>query len=107
MQDVLSARRRDLAASSIATYALQFSHILPAEFLHGLSVSKRFCQCCNVVVFWAWIAQIFETNASLSKAVSFGQAWCDDAGLPVPNKDTGSFSRGRGRLPLKFLTAVN
>ncbi|MGB6220464.1 MAG: IS4 family transposase [Haloferula sp.] len=107
MQDVLSARRRDLADSSIATYALQFSHILPAEFLHGLSVSKRIRQYCNVVVFWAWIAQIFETNASLSKAVSLVQAWCDDAGLPVPNKDTGSFSRGRGRLPLKFLTAVN
>lgn len=25
----------------------------------------------------------------------------------MPNQDTGSFSRGRGRVPLKFLTAVN
>jgi len=86
---------------------MQFSHLLPADFLHGLSVSKRIRQYCNVVVFWAWLAQILEANASLSKAVSLVQAWCADAGLPAPNKDTGSYSRGRGRLPLEFLVAVN
>jgi hypothetical protein len=107
LQDVLAAKRRALTDSSIATYAMQFSHILPADFLHGLSVSKRIRQYCNVVVFWAWLAQILEANASLSKAVSLIQAWCDDAGLPAPNKDTGAYSRGRGRLPIGFLTAAN
>ena len=107
LQDVIAARRRDLADSSIATYAMQFSHVLPADFLHGLSVSKRIRQYCNVVVFWAWLAQILEENASLSKAVSLVQAWCDDVGLAVPNPDTGAYSRGRGRLPIEFLNAVN
>ncbi len=107
LQDVIAARRRDLTESSIATYAMQFSHVLPAEFLHGLSVSKRIRQYCNVVVFWTWLAQILEGNASLSKAVSLVQAWCDDAGLPVPTKDTGAYSKGRGRLPVEFLVAAN
>jgi hypothetical protein len=107
LQDVIAAKRRDLVNSSIATYAMQFSHILPADFLHEISISKRIRQYCNVVVFWTWLAQVLEANASLSKAVSLVQAWCDDAGLPVPNKDTGAYSRGRGRLPLEFLTAAN
>jgi hypothetical protein len=107
LQDVFAARRRDLAESSIATYAMQFSHILPAAFLHGLSVSKRVRHYCNVVVFWTWLAQILEANASLSKAVSLVQAWCDDSGLPVPDEDTGAYSRGRERLPLEFLSAAN
>lgn len=81
---------------------MQFSHVLPADFLHGLSVSQRIRQYCNVVVFWAWLAQIFEANASLSKAVSLVQSWCADAGLTVPDNDTGAYSRGRGRLPLAF-----
>ena len=107
LQDVIASKRRDLTDSSIATYAMQFSHILPADFLHGLSASKRIRQYCNVVVFWTWLAQILEENASLSKAVSLVQAWCDDAGLPVPNKDTGAYSRGRGRLPIEFLEEAN
>jgi hypothetical protein len=86
---------------------MQFSHILPAEFLHGLSVSKRIRQYCNVTVFWAWLAQILEANASLSKGVSLIQAWCKDAGVPAPGMDTGAYSKGRGRLPMEFLEAVN
>lgn len=86
---------------------MQFSHILPAGFLHGLSVSQRVRHYCNVVVFWTWLSQILEANASLSKAVSLVQAWCEDAGLPVPGEDTGAYSRGRGRLPLEFLDAAN
>lgn len=86
---------------------MQFAHILPADFLHGLSVSRRIRQYCNVTVFWAWLAQILEANASLSKGVSLIQAWCEDAGLPAPGKDTGAYSKGRGRLPMKFLDAVS
>ncbi len=107
LQDVIAAKRRDLVESSIATYAMQFSHILPADFLHGLSVSQRIRQYCNVVVFWAWLAQILEANASLSKAVSLVQAWCDDAGLPVPGNNTGAFSKARERLGMDFLAAAN
>lgn len=38
MQDAIATKRRLLAESSIATYTLQFSHILPAEFMSGLSL---------------------------------------------------------------------
>lgn len=86
---------------------MQFAHILPAEFLHELSVTRRIRQYCNVTVFWAWLAQILEANASLSKGVSLIQAWCEDAGLPAPGKDTGAYSKGRGRLPMEFLEAAN
>lgn len=106
LQDVIAARRRSLAESSITTYAMQFSHILSAEFLDGLSVSRRARLYCNVVVFWTWLAQILEANASLAKAVSLVQAWSKDAGLPVPDEDTGSYSRGRGRLKMEFLDAA-
>lgn len=106
LQDVIAAKRRSLTESSIATYAMQFSHILPADFLHGLSASQRIRQYCNVVVFWAWLAQILEANASLSKAVSLVQAWCDDLNLPVPGKDTSAYSKARGRLRSEFLTLV-
>lgn len=85
---------------------MQFSHILPADFLQGLSVSQRVRQYCNVVVFWTWLAQILEANASLSKAVSLVQAWCEDLNLPLPNEDTGAYSRGRGRLPMEFILAA-
>lgn len=107
LQDVIAAKRRSLTESSIATYALQFSHILPADFLHGLSLSKRIRHYCNVVVFWTWLAQILEMNASLSKAVSLVQAWCDDHGLPVPNRDTSAYSKARGRLGAEFLVSVH
>jgi hypothetical protein len=107
LQDVIAAKWRSLTESSIATYAMQFSHILPADFLHGLSVSKRIRHYCNVVVFWAWLAQILEANASLSKAVSLVQAWCADLGLPVPGEDTSAYSKGRGRLEPEFLISVN
>ena len=107
LQDVIAAKRRELTESSIATYAMQFSHILPADFLHGLSISQRIRHYCNVVVFWAWLAQILEANASLSKAVSLVQAWCDDLGLPVPGKDTSAYSKARGRLKSEFLLSVN
>lgn len=106
LQDVIAAKRRELREASISTYAMQFSHMLPADFLHGLSFSRRIRHYCNVVVFWTWLSQIFEANASLSKAVSLVQAWCEDSGLPAPGRDTGAYSRGRGRLGEKFLAAV-
>jgi hypothetical protein len=106
LQDAITAKRKHLAESSIATYALQFAHILPADFMAGNSLSRRVRHYCNVVVFWAWLAQILEANSSLSKAVSLIQSWCDEAGLPRPSEDTGGYSKGRGRLKIEFLRAV-
>lgn len=85
---------------------MQFAHILPAEFLHQHSSSKRLRHYCNVVVFWAWLAQIMEANASCSKAVSLVQAWCDEAQLPRPSGDTGAYCKARNRIKLEFLQLI-
>lgn len=90
----------------MATYAVQFEHILPAKFLDDISTSQRIRHYSNVIVFWAWLAQILEANASFTKAVSLVQAWCDDAGLPKPKSDTGAYSKARGRVELKFLKSI-
>jgi hypothetical protein len=74
LQDSIAARRKQLAESSISTYALQFSHILPAGFMDEASLSQRVRHFCNIVVFWAWLSQILEANASLSKAVALVQS---------------------------------
>ena len=106
LQADIARQRRQLRETSIATYALQFSHILSPEFMHSLSETKRVRHYCNVVVFWAWLAMILEANASLSKGVSLIQAWSQDAGLPRPAKDTGAFSKGRKRLKIDFMQSV-
>jgi len=106
LQELIATRRRAFAESSIASYALQFAHILPADFLHKHSSSKRLRHYCNVVVFWAWLAQILEANASCSKAVSLVQAWCDEAQLPRPAADTGAYCKARNRLKLSFLRTI-
>ena len=105
-QAVFAARRKALADSSIATYAMQFGHILPADFLQLHSSSERVRSYCNVTVFWAWLAQILEANASCSKAVSLVQAWCDHAGLKRPGADTGAYCKARHRLKLSFLKTM-
>lgn len=53
LQNLIAAKRRELNESSIASCAMQFSHVLPADFLQGLFLFKRLRQYCNVVVFWA------------------------------------------------------
>ena len=97
MQDAIAAKRKQLAEYSIATYAPQFSHFLPAEIISGNSLPRRVRHYCNVVVFWAWLAQMVEANSSLPKAVGLIQSLCDEAGLPRPSEDTGGYSKGRGR----------
>ena len=106
LQDVIAARRKALLGSSIASYALQFSHILPADFLDELSASKRRRHYCNTNIFWAWLAQILEANASCSKGVSLVQAWCADANLPAPAADTGAYCKARKRIGRAFLRAL-
>lgn len=106
IQAVFAATRKALAESSIATYALQFGHILPVDFLHQHSSSERERHYDNVTVFWAWLAQILEANASCSKAVSLVQAWSAEVGLKVPSADTGAYCKARNRIKLSFLKLV-
>jgi hypothetical protein len=104
-QDVLAAKRLDLTDSSIATYAMQFSQVVPADFLHGLSVSKRISEYCNVVVFCALPAQILEACRLAFQGGKPCPGLGDDADLPFTKSDTGAYGRGRGRLSLDFLSA--
>jgi len=106
LQASIRAHRQQLRESSITTHGMQFSHILPADFLHELSTSRRLRHYGNVTVFWTWLAMILETNASLSRGVSLVQAWPKEAGLPHPASDTGAFSKGRTRLSLNFMKRV-
>ena len=106
LQDSIARHRQQLRETSICSYGLQFSHLLPPEYLNELSTSKRVRHYCNVVVFWAWLAMILEANASLAKGVSLIQAWAKEAGIPRPAKDTGAFSKGRERLSIDFIRAV-
>ena len=107
IQNKIALQRRELQERSICSYGLQFGHILTPEFLNDLSTSQRVRHYCNVVVFWAWLAMIFEANASLSKGVSLIQAWSKDLGLSRPSQDTGAFSKARGRLGFDFLNGVS
>ena len=106
LQEVFAAKRRALADSSIATYVMQFGHILSADFLRRHSSSKRERHYDNVTLFWAWLAQILEANASCSKAVSLVQAWSVEVGLKVPSGDTGAYCKARNRIKLSFLRLV-
>ncbi len=106
LQDVIASRRKALQGSSIASYALQFSHILPVDFLEAHSGSQRRRHYCNVNVFWAWLAQILEANPSCSKGVSLVQAWCADANLPAPPADTGAYCKVRNRIRAAFLRVL-
>lgn len=106
LQEAIAAKRKALEESSIATYAMEFGHILPPDFLARHSSSVRERHYGNVTVFWAWLAQILEANASLSKAVSLVQAWSAEADLPVPSADTGAYSKARNRIKLAMLKTV-
>ena len=106
MQDSIAAKSKQPAEYSIATYAPQFFHFLPAEIISGNSLPRRVRHHCNVAVFWAWLAQMVEANSSLPKAVGLLQSRCDEAGLPRPSEDPGGYSKGRGRLKIEFLPAV-
>jgi len=52
----------------------------------------------HIPVFWAWLSQILEANASCSKALGLIQAWCRASGLPVPQGDTSGYCSARMRL---------
>lgn len=76
---------------SFSGYALLFVNILPAEFLAEIDHTKRQQHFGPIPVFWAWIGQILEKNASCSLGLSLIQAWCTGAGIKLPAGDTNSY----------------
>jgi hypothetical protein len=83
-----------------------FDDVLPPEFLVGIDKTKRNRHFGAIPVFWAWLGQILEENASCSRGLSLIQTWCVGAGLKPPTGDTSSYCQSRMRVPDKFLQKI-
>jgi hypothetical protein len=107
LQAAIRSSRQLLVGKSLSGYALVFGVILPAETLARFDATQR--QRCfgNIPVFWAWLAQILEANASCSKALGLIQSWYQAHRLPAPKGDTSGYCRARVRLKEKFLRQVS
>jgi hypothetical protein len=97
LQAAIRGQRAAVLRDSLCGYALMFARFLPASFLARIDPTPRHRHFGQVPVFWAWLAQILESNASCSKAVSLIQAWSRAAGLTVPSGRTGGYCHHRGR----------
>jgi len=106
-QAALQRFRRQLIKRSLSGYSLIFEEILPAAFLEKIDPTKKQRHYGHLPVFWAWLSQILEANASCTKAVSMVQAWCRALDLPVPSGDTSPYCQGRKRLTEDFLTQID
>lgn len=106
-QAAIQAARKRLIRDSICGYAIMFESILPGSFLSKIDLTKR--QRCfgHIPVFWAWLAQLLEANASCTKGLSLIQAWCRILKLPVPGSDTSPYCRARNRIKESFLIQID
>ena len=84
---------------SLSGYCLLFERTLSGTFLENIDPTKRQRSYGHLPVFWAWLGQIFETNASCSRAVSMVQAWCRTLNLPAPTNDTSPYCQARKQGP--------
>ena len=107
LQAAIRRRRQEVLGSSLSGYALLFGSILPTAVMESFDATKR--QRCfgNIPVFWAWLAQILEANASCSKALGLIQSWYQAQDLPAPKGDTSGYCQARQRLGEKFLKQVS
>ncbi len=102
---IREARQR-ITRDSLSGYALLFEHVLGSDFLEQIDQTKRHRSYGNVPVFWAWLAQVLDQNASCGKALAMLQSWYQAAGLPVPTGGTSSYCKGRSRISTSFLEAI-
>lgn len=98
---------RRIARSTIADSARMFAPILDPRFMDELGSSVRRQSYDEVTTFWAWTGQILGGNDSCSQAVGQVQAWCAEAGKPVPASNTAAYCTARGRLSEGFLNGVH
>ncbi|MGJ8642464.1 MAG: IS4 family transposase [Luteolibacter sp.] len=106
-QAAIRARRAALIRSSLSGYGVLFGDILPSSFLSSIDPTKR--QRCygHIPVFWAWLAQILESNSSCQRAVCLIQNWSRSSGRAVPSSDTSSYCQGRLRVEISFLQSIH
>lgn len=103
LQASIRQARDSISQQSLSGYALMFEQFLPAGFLRSIDPTQRQRSFGHVPVFWAWLAQILEANASCQKALGLLQAWYQAAELPVPHGTTSSYCQARLRLHERFL----
>ena len=73
-QAEIQERRQRANRTSLCDYALLFNDVLRSENLAQIDPTKRQRHFGQLIVFWAWLAQIFELNASCSRAVRMIQS---------------------------------
>jgi hypothetical protein len=87
--------------------ALPFEQVLPEavvqQVLQDQGVKYREMLYTPMVVLWAWLSQVLDSDKSLSHAVKRVIAWIAAAQADVPSADTGAYSKARKRLPLGVL----
>lgn len=105
-QEILHRFRLRSLRDTLSSYALLFDAVLPAEFLTKIDPTKRDRHFGHVTVFWAWLGQILEHNASCSRALSLVQAWCVGSGIGPPKGGTSAYCQGRLRIRLSFLVKI-
>ena len=105
-QELIRRIRLKALRGSFSGYGMLFEDVLPAEFLVENDKTKRNRHFGAIPVFWAWLGQILEQNASCSRGLSLVQAWCTGAGLEPPTGDTSSYCQARMRVPDEFLQKI-
>ena len=98
--------RARFLAEARCGFAALFEEILPPEFLVSVDPTKRQRSFGHIPVFWAWVGQIFEANASCHRALSHIQAWYQLHGQSVPSGGNGGFCRARLRIRVGFLERI-
>ncbi|MBB5353417.1 hypothetical protein HNR46_003674 [Haloferula luteola] len=106
LQAAIRRQRAAVLRDSICGYALVFARLLPASALTDADPTKRNRHFGHIPVFWAWLAQILESNASCSKALNLVQSWSRSVGLPVSVGGAGEFCQARKRARPDFLHSV-
>lgn len=105
-QEKIRHFRRLALRQSPGGYGLLFEKVLAPEFLASIDPTKRNRHFGHIPVFWSWVGQILEHNASCSRGLSLIQAWCTGAKVPPPKGNTSSYCQARKRLCDKFLGNV-
>ncbi len=105
-QELISKERHKLASCGLSDLALLFGSLLPALLLQEISFTQRKRVYTEIVVFWAWLAQVLLLNASCSKAVTMIRSWCSAQNLPTPSAGNGGYCSARKRLRLEFLQTI-
>jgi len=90
--------------------ALPFEQVLPEAVIQQVlveqGVSYRQTLYTPIVVVWAWMSQVLDSDKSLSNALCRVIAWLAAAGEEIPSADTGGYSKARLRLPLSVLKSL-